>query len=99
MLPILKSVLRLYPPAIRVERRCGKDYKLPDHDYVVRKDDIVVIPAYAIHHDDDIYPNPEKFVPTRFSAQKKAERSPYTYMPFGIGPRNCIGNNGNFKTN
>jgi cytochrome P450 len=58
---------------------------------VVRKDDIVVIPTYAIHFDPEIYPNPQKFDPTRFNGENKALRNPYTYQPFGIGPRNCIG--------
>lgn len=52
---------------------------------------MAVIPAYSIHHDPSIYPDPEKFDPERFSATAKQSRDPYTYMPFGHGPHNCIG--------
>ena len=51
----------------------------------------VVVPAYSIHRDPSIYPDPEKFDPERFSPEAKQSRSPYTYVPFGHGPHNCIG--------
>jgi len=52
---------------------------------------MAVIPAYSVHHDPSFYPDPEKFDPERFSAAAKQSRNPYTYMPFGHGPHNCIG--------
>jgi len=87
---VVNETLRKYPPGVRLERRCTKDYKLPGFEYVVKKDDLVAIPTYAIHHDEDIYPNPKQFDPTRFNSENKAKRSPYAYLPFGVGPRNCI---------
>lgn len=51
----------------------------------------VWIPLYAIHHDPDIYPNPDAFIPERFNDDAVASRHPMHYMPFGDGPRNCIG--------
>lgn len=79
----------MYPFAIRLERRCSKDYKLPGSEVVIKKDTLVSIPAIAIQRDPEIYPEPERFDPDRFTAEARAARNPYTYMPFGHGPRNC----------
>lgn len=51
----------------------------------------VVIPIYGLHHDPDHYPDPETFNPDRFMDENKRTRHPYTYLPFGEGPRACIG--------
>lgn len=53
--------------------------------------DAVWIPIYGIHSDPKYYPNPEKFDPERFSNENKHKINSSTYMPFGVGPRNCIG--------
>ena len=85
----LVEILRKYPPGVRIERRCTQDYTIPGTNSVIGKDSIVVIPAVAIHRDSDHYPDPEKFDPERFTSEAKTSRHPYTYMPFGQGPRNC----------
>lgn len=46
----------------------------------------------GIQMDPEYYPNPDKFDPDRFSDENKSAVDPYTFLPFGIGPRNCIGN-------
>lgn len=51
----------------------------------------ITIPIMAIHHDSKYYSNPEKFDPERFSDVNKQNIKPCTYLPFGLGPRNCIG--------
>ncbi len=81
----------MYTSGFRLERTCNRDYKVPGSDYVIKKDTHIAVPVYAIHHDPEHYPNPEKFDPQRFNAVNKAKRNPYSYMPFGQGPRNCIG--------
>jgi cytochrome P450 len=94
-LPYLDSVisetLRLYPPVIRLEREAMTDYKLGDTGITLFKGQIVEIPTYAIHHSEEYYPNPEKFIPERFMPENRHQIIPYTFIPFGSGPRNCIG--------
>jgi len=82
---------RMYPPGFAIERVCTKPYKIPNTNVHVKKGTIVLLPVCGIHHDPRIYPNPEKFDPERFSAENKATRSSYHFIPFGHGPRNCIG--------
>ena len=52
---------------------------------------LIQIPIYAIHHDPKIWPEPEKFDPYRFTSEQKAKHTAYDWIPFGSGPRNCIG--------
>ncbi|CAG7832678.1 unnamed protein product [Allacma fusca] len=88
---VLSEVMRLHPPFTRTERRVTKEYRIPDTNVVLPVDMIVVIPILSVHHDEKHFPEPQKFDPERFSAENKAKRHPYAFMPFGHGPRNCIG--------
>jgi len=72
-------------------RTCTADCTLPGTDIVIKKDDLVAIPAIGLHRDDQYYPNPDVFDPNRFSKEAKQSRHPYTFLPFGHGPRACIG--------
>lgn len=67
------------------------DYNLPEYGLTIPKGTTVYWSIYGMHHDPEYFPDPERFDPDRFSAENKLNIKPYTYMPFGEGPRNCIG--------
>lgn len=67
------------------------DYKVPGTKCVLKKGQKVFIPVYAIQHDAEFYPNPEEFNPDHFSEENMKNRNPYAFLPFGEGPRVCIG--------
>ncbi|XP_075549102.1 cytochrome P450 3A8-like isoform X1 [Dermacentor variabilis] len=94
-LPYLNSVIsetmRLYTPAVRLDRTTVEDYVLGDAKIKVPKGCAVIVPVYALHRDPEFFPNPEVFDPDRFSDANIASIKPYSYLPFGAGPRNCIG--------
>lgn len=52
---------------------------------------VVLISVFSIHRDEKYYPNPEIYDPERFSDENKHKILPFSYIPFGVGPRNCIG--------
>lgn len=84
------ETLRIFPPAMRTERKCTKNYKIPGTDVVIEKGTIVCLPVLGVHHDEEYYENPEKFDPDRFEADQRSLRHSYAFTPFGMGPRNCI---------
>ncbi|XP_026318086.1 cytochrome P450 9e2-like [Hyposmocoma kahamanoa] len=94
---VISEILRLWPPAILLDRYCTKDYNMgkpndtATEDFIIREGVALQVPVWAIHHDPEYYPNPYKFDPERFSEENKHKIQPFTYMPFGLGPRNCIG--------
>ncbi|XP_039754300.1 uncharacterized protein LOC120629425 [Pararge aegeria] len=94
---VVSEVLRMWPPGLALDRLCVKDYNLgrPNDksttDYIIRKGEVVSIPVWCFHHNSEYFPDPEKFDPERFSDEKKHLINPMAYMPFGVGPRNCIG--------
>lgn len=64
---------------------------MPNTDWVLEKDMTILIPIMGFHHDPDIFPNPEKFDPDRFTKENIAARHQYAWIPFGKGPRDCVG--------
>src|ERR1700744_5855408 len=84
------ETLRKYPASPIVFRMPVNDYKLPDSNMIIPKNTQILIPTYAIHHDPDIYENPDEFNPDRFKDDQVMERHSNSYMPFGDGPRGCI---------
>ncbi|XP_012062211.1 PREDICTED: probable cytochrome P450 6a13 [Atta cephalotes] len=88
---VILETLRKYPPAPLFARRCEYKYRIPDSNVELPAGLRVVIPIYGLHHDPNYYPDPARFDPERFTEKNKRTRHPYTYLPFGEGPRNCIG--------
>ncbi|XP_076241058.1 uncharacterized protein LOC143183426 [Calliopsis andreniformis] len=88
---VFKETLRKYPPGTALQRKCNRNYTFNGTKVSIPKNTTVFIPVYAIHFDPNIYPNPEVFDPERFNDEAVAARHPISFLPFGNGPRNCIG--------
>ncbi|KAK7867291.1 hypothetical protein R5R35_002118 [Gryllus longicercus] len=88
---VIQETLRKYPPVSTLARGCTAPYRIPGTDVTLEKGTRVLVPVFALHRDPAYYPEPERFDPERFSPEQKAQRPPFTYLPFGEGPRICIG--------
>nr|QST15050.1 CYP360A10 protein [Diaphanosoma celebensis] len=86
---VVKEALRLYSPIPRLERQCNKAVSYDGID--IKEGVIVSVPVYALHYSEEYYPQPEKFDPDRWSPENKSKNNPYTFVPFGMGPRSCVG--------
>lgn len=86
---VINEAIRMYPPGFILQRDCTEACTIKGVHFP--KGLPLLVPCYAIHHDPEIYPEPEKFDPERFSEAEKAKRHPYSFMPFGFGPHNCVG--------
>jgi len=86
---VLKESMRLYPPVPLMTRQAVADTRLGEH--AVRAGTSVVLPIYAIHRHAKRWADADAFDPARFAPEKEAAIPRYQYMPFGAGPRICIG--------
>ena len=80
----------MHPIIANLERLCTKDYKLPGHDYVIKKGEPIRVCNVGVCFDPDIFPDSHTFIPERFLKENSMNRSPYSYMAFSLGPRNCL---------
>lgn len=90
----IKETLRKWPAVTLTDRCCLHDFEVDigkEKPLIIKKDSVLWIPMYALHHDPQYYPEPEKFDPSRFSDENKGNIVPGTFLGFGIGPRSCIG--------
>lgn len=88
----VKETLRKYPGLPILNRECTKSYKIPGTNFTIEKGTSVIVSLLGIHRDAQFFPNPDIYDPDRFTEEKKAYNEDM-YMPFGAGPRNCIGEN------
>jgi cytochrome P450 len=86
---VFQESLRLYPPVPVIGRACKADCVIGG--IPIKAGMRVDVPIYAYHRRPEIWPEPDKFDPERFTAENKAGRHPYAHVPFGCGPRSCIG--------
>ncbi len=87
---VIKESMRLYPPAWSFARSAIEETELGG--YLIPKHSTVIILPYVIHRDSRWFADPERFDPERFSPERESDIPKYAYLPFGGGPRICIGN-------
>ncbi|XP_062128467.1 probable cytochrome P450 6a21 [Drosophila sulfurigaster albostrigata] len=89
---IISETLRLWTVLPVLNRECLEDFVVPGYpNYVIKKGMAVIIPAGAMHRDEALYPNPNEFNPDNFEPERVKNRDSVEWLPFGDGPRNCIG--------
>ncbi|XP_053696934.1 probable cytochrome P450 4d14 [Sabethes cyaneus] len=86
---VIKEALRLYPPVPFIGRHLMEDTELDGITLPAGVE--VLISIYMIHRNPDIFPDPDRFDPERFSDSAESKWGPYDYIPFSAGARNCIG--------
>ena len=87
---VIQEALRLYPPFWMVDREAIADDRVGD--VVIPAGSMVIVHVYGAHHAPQHWPNPASFDTERFVKGSEKLRAPFTYLPFGGGPRVCIGN-------
>lgn len=86
---VLAESMRLYPPIWMMARRPRTKQRLGQ--YVIPAGGTVIVSPYVVHHDPRYYPDPDRFDPDRWLPESIATRPRFAYLPFGSGPRKCIG--------
>src|SRR6266567_4381085 len=88
-LQVFKEAMRLYPPIYLTSRGALRDVKIDG--YHIPKDMVVLYAPYTLHRREEYFPEPEKFDPERFTPEREKRLPRYAFVPFGAGPRICIG--------
>ncbi|UYV83490.1 hypothetical protein LAZ67_23001180 [Cordylochernes scorpioides] len=87
---VVSETLRMYPALPGIAREVGEDFMLGDTGIQLKKGMEIGIPLIGMHYDPEFYPEPFKFKPERFLPENRDSLTPFTYMPFGLGPRSCV---------
>jgi cytochrome P450 family 3 subfamily A len=86
---IILETLRLSPPIMRIERVSVEDYILGDTGIRIPAGSVVTFCPYSLHRDHRFFEDPDQFRPERFIGEQK--HNSHAFIPFGGGPRNCLG--------
>ncbi len=86
---VFTESMRLYPPAWAIGRRALRDVEVGG--YVIPRGTVAIVSPWVMHRDARFFPEPEKFLPERWTPEARAARPRFSYFPFGAGPRQCIG--------
>lgn len=86
---VVKEAMRLYPPAPVIGRMARRDVEIGSHRF--KPGAMLVIPVYVIHRHRKLWEDPDRFDPTRFESARETTYKRTQFMPFGFGPRICIG--------
>ncbi|CAH2049664.1 unnamed protein product, partial [Iphiclides podalirius] len=87
---LMKETLRKYAPMGWLDRIAAKDYQI-DENLTITAGTPIYVNAIGMHYDPDLFPEPHKFDPERFLPENEKDMKAFSYMPFGEGPRHCIG--------
>ena len=86
----IMETIRKYPGLPILNRECTHDYLIPDTNLMIKKGTPIIISLFGIHRNAEYFPNPMVYDPERF-LEENMNYDPAAYMPFGEGPRHCIG--------
>ena len=86
---VIQETMRLYPPAALIVREARQDVELGQEH--IRAGTTIYIPVYALHRHEKLRHEPDRFDPARFEPEAVKARERFAYLPFGAGPRICIG--------
>lgn len=87
----------MHSPGFVMGKKCTRDYTLPalnkndSKNITLKAGTSIYIPVYSFHHDENYFPEPERFDPDRFSEENKNLIVKGSYLPFSLGQRHCIG--------
>ncbi|KAK4879104.1 hypothetical protein RN001_007250 [Aquatica leii] len=87
----VSETMRKYPAVSFIHRECIDTYKVPGHELTIEKGTPIIVGVYGLHYNKKYFPDPEKFDPKRFNANNIHKIINCTYLPFGDGPRSCVG--------
>ena len=88
---VLDEAMRIYPPFWMIDREAQQDDEF--QGLKIPKGTTVIPYIYGVHHNEEYWPDPTKFDPDRFDLEKNEKNHPFAHIPFGGGPRVCIGQN------
>jgi cytochrome P450 len=86
---VIEEALRLYPPIAAVSRVALEPDRLGDAD--IRRGDLVVVSPWVLHRHRRLWPDPDAFDPSRFLGKVRERVDRFAFLPFGAGPRTCLG--------